>query len=198
MPMRFVVQAMFVEQLNTRHSIISAADRRIHQSKHEKHDAVTLGAILERDAALRQVAQIKAIMSATNSRIQTLEKELSGMRKVLSESESIRNRIESGRSASFRLSSESSNKIERGQMGSVSSLSYRDVSRKGRAEDGSRSVGKRFGQRLMSGLKSALGLQKKKWERKGSMELEKSVCGNEGILIIKKDEAFQKRSSSQS
>ncbi|KAL0395833.1 UNVERIFIED_CONTAM: BTB/POZ domain-containing protein [Sesamum calycinum] len=213
MPLRFVVQAMFVEQLNTRHSIISAADRRIHHSKHEKHDAVTLGAILERDAALRQVAQIKAIMSATNSRIQTLEKELSGMRKVLSESESIRNRIDSGRSASFRFSSETSNKIERGQIGSVSSLSYRDVSRKGRAEafssseessDGSPSVGKRFGQRLMSGLKSAFGLQKKKCERKGSMESEKSggklenVCGNEGIVIIKKDQAFHKRTLSQS
>ncbi|KAK4426420.1 BTB/POZ domain-containing protein [Sesamum alatum] len=210
MPLRFVVQAMFVEQLNTRHSIISAADRRIHHhSQHDKHDAVTLGAILERDAALRQVAQIKAIMSATNSRIQTLEKELSGMRKVLSESESsIRNRIDSGRSASFRFSSETSNKIERGQIGSVSSLSYRDVSRKGRAEafssseessDGSPSVGKRFGQRLMSGLKSAFGLQKKKCERKGAMELEKSgeklegVCANEDIVIIKKDQAFDKR-----
>ncbi|XP_057806772.1 BTB/POZ domain-containing protein At3g49900 [Salvia miltiorrhiza] len=121
MPLRFVVQAMFLQQLNTRHSIISAADRR---DKKEPRPAATLGAILKRDAALRQVSQLKAVMTATTSRIQTLEEELSGMRKLLAEPETLKNRIDSGRSASFRFSSDGASKVARGQVGSVSSLSY--------------------------------------------------------------------------
>ncbi|KAI3462686.1 hypothetical protein Pfo_019349 [Paulownia fortunei] len=213
MPLRFVVQAMFLQQLNTRHSIISAAaagDRRSHHNrKHEEKDPVTLGAILQRDAALRQVSQLKAVMSATNSRIQTLEKELSGMRKLLNESESNRNRIDSGRSASFRFSSET-NKIERGQIGSISSLSFRDVANRVRTEasssseessDGGPIVEKNFGQRLMSGLRSAFRLQKKKCESKGSIKHPGKMedeDGNEDIVIIKKDQAFHRRTRSQS
>lgn len=185
MPLRFVVQAMFLQQLNTRHSIISAADNHHHRGRHQKKEtaaaATTLGAILQRDAALRQVSQLKAVMTTTNSRIQTLEEELSGMRKLLTEpGSSVKNRIDSGRSASFRFSSDGA-KIERGQIGSISSLSYRDVAAKVRAAEGSSSsegsseaLEVNFGRRLINGLKSAFRLQKKKpeskavklWERK--------------------------------
>ncbi|KAL3525598.1 hypothetical protein ACH5RR_013970 [Cinchona calisaya] len=163
MPLRFVFQAMFVEQLNTRRSIFSAADKHNH-IKHQTKDPSTLGALIQRDAALHQVAQLKAAMSTTNSRIRSLEKELSGMRKRLQESENTRNR-----SQSFRFSSE--NKIERGQMRSVSSASFRVIASKDddhRAVAGSSSsddqessnrsslVKKRLGRRLINGLKSAL------------------------------------------
>lgn len=147
-------------------------------------------------------------MSATNSRLQTLEKELSGMRKLLNESESIRNRIDSERSASFRFGSET-NKIERGQIGSISSLSYRDVNKKFRAEmssssegssDGSPSVEKNFGRRLMNGLRSAFRLQKKKSESKEPIkngEKLEDEDGNEDLVIIKKDQGFHRRSHSE-
>ncbi|KAL3640337.1 hypothetical protein CASFOL_015305 [Castilleja foliolosa] len=211
MPLRFVVQAMFLQQLNTRHSIISAANDHLKNKKHDEdqNDSITLGAILQRDAALRQVSHLKAVMSATNSRIQTLEKELSGMRKLMNESESIKNRIDSGRSVSFRLSSDSSNKIERGQRGSVSALSIRNVKTEAMSlseetlSDGCPKVEKSFGRRLVSGIKSAFGLQKKKRESKGGVlknsEILEGRDGNEDkIVIIKKDQAFHRRSISQS
>ncbi|KAL7090127.1 hypothetical protein ACP275_12G021100 [Erythranthe tilingii] len=227
MPLRFVVQAMFLQQLNTRHSIISAATtspghhhhRRIHHhQENPKKDPVTLGAILERDAALRQVSQLKSIMTATNSRIQTLEKELHGMRQLLNESESVKNRAGSGRSASFRFSSEPTsrnyNKIERGQMGSISASSFRSLAERGRTEvsssseesysDGSSGGEKSFGRRLMSGLKSAFRLQKKKCssESKPPVKINGENLREDGnkdnIVIIKKDQAFHRRTRSRS
>ncbi|CAI9758486.1 unnamed protein product [Fraxinus pennsylvanica] len=154
MPLRFVVHAMFVEQLNTRRSIISTVDH-----KHQIEDAVTLGSILKRDAALHRVAELKAVMNSTNSRVQCLEKELSGMRKLLNESEIITNRTDLGRSASFHLSSE--NKIERGQIGSISSISLHNVTNSvgvGYSSSQDSVDGKtrmNFRQRFMKGLKSA-------------------------------------------
>ncbi|KAL2551649.1 BTB/POZ domain-containing protein [Forsythia ovata] len=168
LPLRFVVQAMFAEQLNTRRSIISAVDH--HDDRHRmEDDAATLGAILERDAAMRQVAQLKAAMNTTKSRIQSLEKELSGMKKVLNKSESIRNKIDSSKSASFRLSSE--NKVERGQIGSVSSVNFRSITDKiatGECSSSEESfvestmVEKNLGRRLINGLKSAFRIPSKK------------------------------------
>lgn len=182
MPLRFVVQAMFIEQLNTRRSIFSAADhhtRTKHQNQNQNHpseDSATLGAILERDAALRQVAQLKAAMNTTNSRIQSLEKELNGMRKILGESSSENsksNPLDSVRSQSFRFSSEKNdNRIERGQIGSVSSASLRFTESKDRfgGRVGSNSSSeeesidrnpaaagdqKNLGRRLINGLKNA-------------------------------------------
>ncbi|KAH6808314.1 hypothetical protein C2S51_029422 [Perilla frutescens var. frutescens] len=214
MPLRFVVQAMFLQQLNTRHSIISAADNHHHHHHHrsllklgvgpEKNEpaVATLGAILERDAALRQVSQLKSIMSATNSRIQTLEEELTGMRKLLNESESVKNRIDAGRSASFRFSSDDAKKVERGQIGSISSLSYRDVAKKvgvpvegssssEGSSEGSPILEKSIGRRLINGLKNAFRLQKNK-----SAESKEPIKNGE-FMIIRKDQAFQKRSRSQ-
>lgn len=205
MPLRFVVQAMFLQQLNTRHSIISAADN--HRGRHQKKEtstaaATTLGAILQRDAALRQVSQLKAVMNATNSRIQTLEEELSGMRKLLSEpGGSVKNNwIDSGRSASFRFSSDTG-KIERGQIGSISSLSYRDVAGKARAAEASSSSSEgssevNFGRRLINGLKSAFRLQKNKSESKGPTE-DGEIVGDNDIVILRKNQSFHRRSRSQ-
>ncbi|XP_019195017.1 PREDICTED: BTB/POZ domain-containing protein At3g49900 [Ipomoea nil] len=126
MPLRFVVQAMFVEQHNTRRSIVSAAG---HHNLHENRSkssssSMTLGAVLERDAALRQSAQLKEAMHATVSRIQSLEKELSDMRKFLAEPNDVV-KTDSCRSASCRLAAGSLNKIGKGERGSVSSGSFR-------------------------------------------------------------------------
>ncbi|KAK4488443.1 hypothetical protein RD792_004207 [Penstemon davidsonii] len=218
MPLRFVVQAMFIEQLNTRRSIISAADHHIIR-KEQVNDPITLGAILQRDAALRQVAQLKAVMNTTHSHIESLEKELNGIRKLLNKSENVKNRIDGERSASFRFSSETEKKIDRGQIGSVSALSLRDVrsttkvrvegsSSSEESSEGSLGVEKKFGRRLISGLKSAFRFQslvsKKKGESKGHPKVERNGekvekrDGNEDIVIIKKDQAFHRRSRSQS
>ncbi|KAF3671422.1 putative domain-containing protein-like [Capsicum annuum] len=190
MPLRFVVQAMFIEQLNTRRSILTAtvSDNNQHQHQHRDHhmnhqlqnkNEVTLGTILERDAALRQVSQLKAAMNATSSRIQSLEQELSGMKKLLEESDqNAKNNLShnSARSASFRLSSE--NKIDRGQIGSVSSASFRILTARDRAimgssnsseisfEESTKVEKSNFSRRLMNGLKSAFRVSKKKTETK--------------------------------
>ncbi|XP_042011832.1 BTB/POZ domain-containing protein At3g49900-like isoform X1 [Salvia splendens] len=184
MPLRFVVQAMFLQQLNTRHSIISsAADHRGRGRKEPPAAAVaTLGAILKKDAALCQVSQLKAVMTATSSRIQTLEEELTGMRQLLGQPQN--------RSASFRFSSEDANKLQRGQLGSISSLSYRDVS------PSSQEVN--FGRRLMNGLRSAYRLQKNKSERKEATgNGNGDALGERDIIIIRKNQAFHERSRSQ-
>lgn len=202
MPLRFVVQAMFIEQLNTRRSVLSAANHHaIKTTTHQKTDhTATLGALLQRDATLRQVAQLKSAMDATSSRIQSLEKELSGMRRaVLDKTENLINEqpLDNGRSASFRLSSE--RKVERGQRGSISSSSFRAIRSKEKAggiswseesSDGSitpRADRKNFGRRLMNGLKriSTLG-RSKKVDGSGGDEYE---SGGD-VIVIKKDEPF--------
>lgn len=183
MPLRFVVQAMFLQQLNTRHSIISsAAGHRGGRARKEPPAAAvaTLGAILKKDAAQRQVSQLKAVMTATSSRIQTLEEELTGMRQLLGQPQS--------RSASFRFSSEDANKLQRGQLGSISSLSYRDVAPSTHEVN--------FGRRLMNGLRSAFRLQKNKAERKEATG-NGDALGERDVIIIRKNQAFHKRSRSE-
>ncbi|CAN6184106.1 unnamed protein product [Urochloa humidicola] len=109
LPLRFVVQAMLVEQLHSHHSMLLS---------HHHHAAapppapgpgpilkpslsgglatgavagdaasMTLGDILQRDAALRQSAHIRASMQATSLRIETLERELATLRARLRRSE---------------------------------------------------------------------------------------------------------------
>ncbi|KAF8668599.1 hypothetical protein HU200_051773 [Digitaria exilis] len=110
LPLRFVVQAMLVEQLHSHHSMLLS---------HQHHAAapapgplpapvlkpslsagtfsgggaavdaasMTLGDILQRDAALRQSAHIRASMQATSLRIETLERELASLRTRLRRSE---------------------------------------------------------------------------------------------------------------
>ncbi|KAJ9562416.1 hypothetical protein OSB04_007576 [Centaurea solstitialis] len=160
MPIRFVVQAMFIEQLNTRRSVFSAAQTlKSHNHRHHHHHhqikqaplatSVTLGAILERDAALRQVAHLRATMDSTGSRIESLEEEINDMRKILNKSN-----MGQVKSESFRFSSE--RKVERGQRGSVSSGAFRVVERENELDyAGDSGSPKRFGKRVMNGLKSA-------------------------------------------
>ncbi|OMO56455.1 BTB/POZ-like protein [Corchorus capsularis] len=195
MPLRFVVRAMLVEQLNTRRSIYSAAEHhssrggggRLHRrpARNTNNSAITLGTILQRDAAMRETAQLKAAMDATSSRIQTLEKQLHCMKKILQESDNLnttegegvggggssRDVIKSGRSASFHY--DSRNTIEREDRTARTSASFRFSGREreeaaeGLKFDGSSSsenssnvdsprIKKNIGQRLLKGLKSAL------------------------------------------
>ncbi|KAG2646539.1 hypothetical protein PVAP13_2KG514805 [Panicum virgatum] len=112
LPLRFVVQAMLVEQLHSHHSMLLS-----HHHHHHHHHAapapgpppapvlkpslsgafsgglagnaasMTLGDILQRDAALRQSAHIRASMQGTSLRIETLERELASLRTRLRHSE---------------------------------------------------------------------------------------------------------------
>ncbi|XP_074295280.1 BTB/POZ domain-containing protein At3g49900 [Silene latifolia] len=142
MPLRFVVQAMLIEQLNTHRSIFSAINtttttaitkpRPHHEFPSES--PATLGAILERDAALRQVAHLRSAIDTTTSRIQTLEKELSFMKKILGDRQKEKREEtgillleDGGKSASCRFSLNDGNnhKVERGERGSVSSSMVR-------------------------------------------------------------------------
>ncbi|KAL8188527.1 hypothetical protein R6Q57_029815 [Mikania cordata] len=154
MPLRFVVQAMFMEQLNTRRSVFSAAqtlkkhNRRPIKQPTATATSVTLGAIIQRDAAIRQVVHLRDTMDYTSSRIQSLEQEINGMRKILNKSD-----MGQVKSESFRFSSES--EVKRGQRGSVSSGSFRTVEA-GNGSDypGDQETPRRFGKRVMDGLKS--------------------------------------------
>lgn len=74
MPLRFIVQAMLVEQLLTRRAVFDCVP---------KTGGATLGSILQRDAALRQEAHLRATMEATGIRIQTLERELADIKSRL-------------------------------------------------------------------------------------------------------------------
>ncbi|XP_010247338.1 PREDICTED: BTB/POZ domain-containing protein At3g49900 [Nelumbo nucifera] len=214
MPLRFIVRAMLVEQLNTRHCVISTATSAInsHQRKvqvKDKNEAVTLGAILQRDAALRQVAQLKESMETTNSRIESLERELMNMKNLLRESENKREALESGRSASFRFNSEK--KVGKGERESVSSASFRfgDKGERGGSSSSSsdrscdennlRNSKKSLGWRLMNGLKSAFRTSSStaKPESDGWISSkEDGNCdedGDEDLVVIKKDRPFHHR-----
>jgi hypothetical protein len=120
LPLRFVVQAMLVEQLHSHHSMMLA---------HGHHDAaappllksaafsdgvadaasMTLGDILQRDSVLRESAHIRASMQATSARIESLERELAGLRTRLRRSEQQQQHAAAaidrvpGKSASFRI-----------------------------------------------------------------------------------------------
>ncbi|KAJ4823331.1 hypothetical protein Tsubulata_001502 [Turnera subulata] len=88
LPLRFIVRAMFMEQLNTRRALLNSTSNGINfQSSRCGVETVTLGAILKHDAAVREAAQLKGEMDATNSRIESLEKELASMKDLLQRSE---------------------------------------------------------------------------------------------------------------
>ncbi|KAF9600688.1 hypothetical protein IFM89_011359 [Coptis chinensis] len=221
MPLRFIVRAMLVEQLNTRRTIIctttSATNTR--QSPHQPHNdeqTLTLGVILQRDAALRQVAVLKASMEVTSSKIESLEKDLMSMKKVLDSSKEKRESIESGRSASFRFSSE--RKVVKEEKGSHS-ISMRFSGRKER--DGgfsssssseisiNESVGtkteKSFGRKLMNGLKTALRMSSASSKQDSESMVSNKVDGNRlrdveedggGVVVYKEDLPPHRRSRS--
>ncbi|KAK1269167.1 BTB/POZ domain-containing protein [Acorus gramineus] len=121
MPLRFVVRAMLIEQLHTRRSIFGRHHH--HRKPPLPAEAVevdptqdnTLGAILQRDAALRQVIHLRASMEAMCAKVETLEGDLAEMRlrlrRSMEEREQQENRVivaetESVRSASFRFASD--------------------------------------------------------------------------------------------
>ncbi|KAE8695965.1 DNA-directed RNA polymerase II subunit RPB1 isoform 3 [Hibiscus syriacus] len=206
MPLRFVVRAMLVEQLNTRRTIFSAANHHLSRSHRPRtssnnddvDDNITLGEILERDATKRETAQLKAAMDATSSRIQTLEKQLLCMKKILQESDEnviegtgggSRDVLESGRSASFHYGS--GNKIERAYLGAPSSASFRfSGGPKERALGSSTPetsaiasprIKRNIGQRLIKGLKSALRVSNSATEN-GTNHKKSSTISENGIV----------------
>ncbi|KAK3125547.1 hypothetical protein QOZ80_7BG0606350 [Eleusine coracana subsp. coracana] len=128
LPLRFVVQAMLVEQLSSHHFMLLTHHRRHHHaaaadppvpplkssvvSGGDAAASMTLGDILQRDSVLRQSAHIRASMQATSARIESLERELAGLRTRLRRSEQQHQQhhqhaaaIDSapGKSASFRI-----------------------------------------------------------------------------------------------
>ncbi|RDX71537.1 BTB/POZ domain-containing protein, partial [Mucuna pruriens] len=120
MPLRFIVRAILVEHLNTRRSVAAAVTT--------DTERTSLREFLQRDMAHRQTAQIKEAMDSTYSRIQSLEKELRGMKKILLEHQTVEqprnNALNSERSASFHFAPPESSKIQRGGRGSVSSSGF--------------------------------------------------------------------------
>ncbi|KAL9251781.1 BTB/POZ domain-containing protein [Drosera capensis] len=203
MPLRFVVQAMLTEQLNTHRSICTTAvaTRSIpnHSSSRAErppnHKKVpTLGAILQQDAAHRQATQLKAAINTTMSRINCLEKELSTMKKRLVESERHRGIADGGRSASFRFSNESTvNKIERGERGSISSDNLRfrvntvgsPAGRLGNNAETPRLKKSHLGQRLIRGLKSVFRGSKDSKVGGSSKEGEDYVYSEDDDVLFK-------------
>lgn len=166
MPLRLVVQAVLLEHLNTRHSIASAVQhhqfqliqsntegqpRNSMEQQLQQRTSLTLGDILQRDTAIRQTTQLRAALDSTNSRIQSLEKELRCMNKVLlengAEEEEKRNVLGSERSASFHYAP----RVEKDERGSVSFSSIRFDGGNGKPKMNKIT----FRQRLMTGLKNA-------------------------------------------
>ncbi|XP_022741783.1 BTB/POZ domain-containing protein At3g49900 [Durio zibethinus] len=195
MPLRFVVRVMLVEQLNTRRSIFSAANHHYSHRHRPRGNKITLGEILQRDATMRETAQLKAAMDATSTRIQTLEKQLLSMKKILQESDDqnegiagSRDVLKLGRSASFHYGSRS--KIERADRGAPASASLRLTSGPEEKACGSSSsenscihnprIKKIIGQRLIKGLKSALRVSNS--ATKNGSDHKKSSKGENGIL----------------
>ncbi|XP_024013852.1 BTB/POZ domain-containing protein At3g49900 [Eutrema salsugineum] len=212
MPLRFIVRAMLQEQLNTRHSIIAAADA-VASSAGDRHreiasaaardSSVTLGSLLQRDTAARQNCRLRAAMDSTSSRIQNLEKELDAMKRFISkESEKQRSEriiesksrsvMDSARSASFHCVHQSSNnvnKTQRGERGSVSSLST--TFRRGGTTSPpppQQPQSKSLGKRLINGIKSVFSSSSKQGGKKNAYEVEEIYDGLEDFIWIKDNE----------
>lgn len=138
MPLRFIVRAILVEHLTTRRSITEAATTTTTTTNARQHVEVqrtTLREFLQLDTTLRQNAQLKEAMNSTYSRIQSLEKELSCMKKFLQdhqaeevkekEKEQSNSVLNSERSASFHfVPNDENSKIQRGGRGSISSSGF--------------------------------------------------------------------------
>lgn len=162
LPLRFVFQSL----LNTGDTVISAANNHNMKKTHcESEETHTLSALLQRDSALQQVAELQSAMDATSCRVQSLEKQLQVMRQIVQDNSAIKcDQINYGRSSSCRQNF--GKKLERGQIGSLSS-SFRRTGKKVSVE--AQNLGndhnnttkveqKNLGRRLMSGLKSAFGV----------------------------------------
>ncbi|KAL5556794.1 hypothetical protein UlMin_039030 [Ulmus minor] len=166
MPLRFIVRAMLVEQLNTRRCIISTTTTAVsaagkHRRHHSGSDPTTLGALLQRDAAIRQASLLKTTLDATSLRIRSLEEELIGMKRLLIESEKRGRSItsDSGRSVSFHAGS--GNRVEKEEKVGASSMRFRLIDNGNCRETSggvTPSLTKKISERLVNGLKKAFGV----------------------------------------
>ncbi|GJN11180.1 hypothetical protein PR202_ga29353 [Eleusine coracana subsp. coracana] len=179
LPLRFVVQAMLVEQLSSHHSMLLTNHHRHH------HDAdppvpplkssvvsggdasMTLGDILQRDSVLRQSAHIRASMQATSARIESLERELAGLRTRLRRSEQHQHAAAidraPGKSASFR--------IPRTRLWDGEDIAANISKDTNNASGGSRGGG--FKSRLVHGFRNLFG------RRAGGVGGAPSTCGGD-------------------
>ncbi|WCJ31413.1 Phototropic-responsive NPH3 family protein [Euphorbia peplus] len=176
LPLRFIVRAMFIEQINTRRALVSAT------TTSEQNKAPSLGAILRRDAAAREAGKLKAEMDSTSSRIHNLEKELARMKELLQKSENERIAMEKKllmecgkenrsimreeRCASFHHGvREGANIIEKGERGSTSFGGLRLAIAKPGHEN-SPMAKKNIGMGLISRIKSRLWITKSQSKNK--------------------------------
>ncbi|KAG2247823.1 hypothetical protein Bca4012_088967 [Brassica carinata] len=202
MPLRFIVRAMLQEQNNTRRSIIAAADSVATTGapaghRHREDSSATLESLLQRDTAARQNYRLRAAMDSTSSRIKSLEKELEEMKKLISkESQRImesnsRSVMDSARSASFHCvhrTSNNVNKMQRGERGSVSSLSTTFL-RGGTSPPPQHRREKSLGKRLINGLKNAFSSSSpKQGAKKNANTVDEIYDGLEDIVWIKEDD----------
>ncbi|CAF2151553.1 BnaAnng28820D [Brassica napus] len=201
MPLRFIVRAMLQEQNNTRRSIIAAADSVATTGapaghRHREDSSATLESLLQRDTAARQNYRLRAAMDATSSRIESLEKELEEMKKLISKesqrimesnSRSVMDSV-SARSASFHQTSNNVNKMQRGERGSVSSLST-TFRRGGTSPPPQHRREKSLGKRLINGIKNAFSSSSpKQGAKKNANTVEEIYDGLEDIVWIKEDD----------
>ena len=204
MPLRFIVRAMLQEQNNTRRSIIAAADSVATTGapaghRHREDSSATLESLLQRDTAARQNYRLRAAMDATSSRIESLEKELEEMKKLISKesqrimesnSRSVMDSV-SARSASFHCVHQRSNnvnKMQRGERGSVSSLST-TFRRGGTSPPPQHRREKSLGKRLINGIKNAFSSSSpKQGAKKNANTVEEIYDGLEDIVWIKEDD----------
>ncbi|KAI4387205.1 hypothetical protein MLD38_005054 [Melastoma candidum] len=171
-PLRFVIRAMLVEHLHTRHSVASAYDRLPTRPNPRDRGrplkVPTLGSILRRDAAERQAAQLKSAMEATNSRIEGLEKEIDEMKERLlgnkeDGSAKLEGPVDGSRSMSFHFgqATAAEKAVGRGGKGSVSLRTESEGSTLMEKES-TRRNNHGFGRRLVQGLKNVFGVGNEK------------------------------------
>ncbi|CAJ1929282.1 unnamed protein product [Sphenostylis stenocarpa] len=124
MSLKFIMGVILVEHLNTRRSLVAAAAAATQQV-----ERTSLRKILHHDTAHRHATDIEEAMDSTYYRIQSLEKELMDMKKLL-EHHQVRhgkrnnNALNQERSTSFHFEPPHSSKIQRGGRGSISSSNF--------------------------------------------------------------------------
>lgn len=171
LPLRFVIQAVYIERLKTSNALVFAANNHDKKKTHcESADAHTPGALPQRDVELHQVAQLQSTMDATSYHIQNMEKELRVMKQIIDDNtEGKRIQINRGISSSCRQ--DLGKKVEKGQKGSLSSIFIRrgnkisdeaqildnDYNNSG-SSNTTKVEQKNFGTRLMNGLKRVFGV----------------------------------------
>ncbi|KAJ3673123.1 hypothetical protein LUZ60_006497 [Juncus effusus] len=126
LPLRFVVQAMLLDQLHSHHSLFHHSTmapplkppRPPLPPQVAAESAQTLGSILQQGAVIRQSAHLRKSMEATSFRIESLERELAGLKRTLRRSgDVVALTTAIARSESFRTASENTLKSSGGGEG---------------------------------------------------------------------------------